>query len=281
MTGRAAGAVAATALLAALALSWAGTLDRLAGERTQAAFERALVTFALARTLNGVISVAQGTELAFQPAGVGVVITAGEILDPLNDLVEQFSWFVLVAASSLGVQIVLGELFATLPANLAVTAIGLAAAALLVLRPPGDRLRTAAARIAVGLLFVRFAVVLAALVTTWIGEHALAARESASIDYLKSTSRDLEADADRAAPAAPEDAGTIERIEQFLDESRAALGESLDVRARLQRLEARAETAIAHVVDLIVVYLLETVLLPLGVLALAWAGLRRLLPGGA
>ena len=81
--------------------------------------ERALVTFALTRTLNGVISVAQGTQLAFQPAGVGVVISAGEILDPLNDLVEQFSWLTLLAATSLGVQIMLAEMFATTAVNAA------------------------------------------------------------------------------------------------------------------------------------------------------------------
>ncbi len=96
-----------------LALSWWGALDEAASLRTHAALQRALVTFALTRTLNGVISVAQGTELAFEPAGVGVVISAGEILDPLNDLVEQFSWLTLLAATSLGIQIMLGEMFAT------------------------------------------------------------------------------------------------------------------------------------------------------------------------
>ncbi len=85
--------------------------------------KRALVTFALTRTLNGVISVAQGTQLAFEPAGVGVVISAGEILDPLNDLVEQFSWLTLLAATSLGVQIMLGEMFATTAVNVALSVV--------------------------------------------------------------------------------------------------------------------------------------------------------------
>lgn len=50
--------------------------------------KRALVTFALTRTLNGVISVAQGTQLAFQPAGVGVVVYVIETLIlPLGFLV--------------------------------------------------------------------------------------------------------------------------------------------------------------------------------------------------
>ena len=44
-----------------------------------------------------------------QPVGVGVTLTIGEVLDPLNDLVERFAWLALVASVSLGLQMTLGE----------------------------------------------------------------------------------------------------------------------------------------------------------------------------
>jgi hypothetical protein len=50
-----------------------------------------LTVYAIARGLNAVISAAQGTELSIEPMGVGLTLTPGEILDPLNDLIEQFS----------------------------------------------------------------------------------------------------------------------------------------------------------------------------------------------
>ena len=62
-------------------------MDQRAAADYETLFQRALVTFALARTINGVISVVQGTEVALQPAGVGVTLTPGEIRDPVNDLV--------------------------------------------------------------------------------------------------------------------------------------------------------------------------------------------------
>lgn len=77
-------------LLAAL-MAVTPFLDQRAGENYESLFQRALVTFALARTLNGVISAVQGTEVAIQPAGVGVTLTPGQMLDPVNDLVERFS----------------------------------------------------------------------------------------------------------------------------------------------------------------------------------------------
>lgn len=63
-----------------------------------------LSVYALARGLNGVISVAQGTEVSIEPMGVGVTLAPGQILDPLNDLIEQFSTILLTASASLGIQ---------------------------------------------------------------------------------------------------------------------------------------------------------------------------------
>lgn len=68
------------------------------------ALTRALSAFAVAKTLNGLISLIQGTELSITPVGIGVTFSIGQILDPLNDLVEQFSWVMLVASVSLGIQ---------------------------------------------------------------------------------------------------------------------------------------------------------------------------------
>ncbi len=63
-----------------------------------------LSVFAIARGLNAILSVAQGTELSIEPMGVGLTLTPGQILDPLNDLIEQFSNVLLIASASLGIQ---------------------------------------------------------------------------------------------------------------------------------------------------------------------------------
>ena len=78
--------------------------DARAIERVRHAIFGGAFAFAMARGLNGVISVAQGTSVAIQPAGVGVMLAPGELLDPVNDLVEQFSTVMLFASASLGLQ---------------------------------------------------------------------------------------------------------------------------------------------------------------------------------
>lgn len=87
-----------------VACAWLSPLDFLATEQADAGLKRALVSFATARTLNAVISVAQGTQFAVEPAGVGVNFAPGQLLDPVNDLVEQFSHLMLVASVSFGIQ---------------------------------------------------------------------------------------------------------------------------------------------------------------------------------
>jgi len=73
---------------------YSGWLDEPAKEYTEQGLKRVLITYAVARGLNGLISVAQGTEISVEPVGVGMTFTPGQILDPVNDLIEQFSWLV-------------------------------------------------------------------------------------------------------------------------------------------------------------------------------------------
>ena len=90
-----------TLLIGGVALAMSGKGEMLAENYVGQAFKRALVTFALVRGINAVVSVVQGTEVAIEPAGVGVTLTPGEVLDPLNDLIERFSWIMLLATTSL------------------------------------------------------------------------------------------------------------------------------------------------------------------------------------
>ena len=87
--------------------SWFAFLDRPAEQFVNAGLKRAFASYATARLLNAVISVAQGTEVALEPMGVGVNFAPGQLLDPINDLVEQFSDLMLVATVAFGIQKIL------------------------------------------------------------------------------------------------------------------------------------------------------------------------------
>ena len=81
-------------LLAVQIVGW----DRPATvEYADATFKRALVAFGVARGINAAISVLQESEVRVG-VGVGASVKPGQALDPVNDLVERFSWVMLVTS---------------------------------------------------------------------------------------------------------------------------------------------------------------------------------------
>lgn len=90
--------------LVLMALSFLVDIDSKGEKIVDDSLENAIKVFAVAKGLNAAISLAQGTEIT--PAGQ-ITITIGEVLDPINDMVEQFSWIMLASITSLGIQKIL------------------------------------------------------------------------------------------------------------------------------------------------------------------------------
>lgn len=84
-------------------ISLFATVDESAMIIYRESFDRAVYSFALAKGLNAIISVVQSSEI-----NVGVIVGAtvgiGQMLDPINDLVERFSWIMLASSISIGIQ---------------------------------------------------------------------------------------------------------------------------------------------------------------------------------
>ncbi len=259
-------------VIALVALSWSGLLERSAEGRLDAVLQRALVTFAVARGLNGVISVAQGTEIALQPVGIGLTITAGEILDPLNDLVERFSWLAMVASASLGTQMLLTEIASEPLVNWAVSAV--AGVFLLLLWWPGrSRAAAWAVRGLALMLLMRFLFTVVSLSVGWVDAWVLEARQQTALQELTQARDDLEALQDDTPPPLTTDSSLKERFEAFLDESR----QLLDLEAQLDALQARTESAIDQLLQLIVLFVVQTLLVPIGAFWLALGAFRGFL----
>ncbi len=90
-----------------LVLNLTDISDKAGDRYFDESLKNATATYVVARGLNGVISVIQDVDIAATPAGVGILISPGESLDPLNDLIEKFSTIMLLATASLGIQKIL------------------------------------------------------------------------------------------------------------------------------------------------------------------------------
>ena len=247
-------------VLIAAAVALSGVVDNASETYAKKAFKRALVTFAVARTLNGVISVAQGTEVALEPGGVGVILSVGQVLDPINDLVERFSAVMLVAASSLALQNILLKMTAWWGVTAAlIMAAGFAIATVWWPRLADSKYAAAASRIFLVMLFVRFAVPLLIIGTNLVSDTFLATEQAAATAVLEATRTEIEElSEDAEAPSDP-DQSIMDRLSSVIDDAL----ESMAVADRLARLKEIASNASEHIINLIVIFVLQTIILPL------------------
>ena len=259
-------------ILAALAvvLAMTGFVDQHSDAYADRAFKRALVTFAVARTLNGVISVAQGTEVAVEPGGVGVNFGVGQILDPVNDLVERFSAVMLVATTSLGLQNILLEMTGWWGVTLALALAALLTIALLWWPGAPERWANFAVRALLVTLFVRFSVGVLIIGSNLVFDTFLAQEQAAAVQALEATSNEIEELNEESGTPAPAEETLLERFGSMLDQSL----ESLQVSDRLKRFKDSVSNATEHIINLIVIFLLQTVLLPLVFVWLLVEGLK-------
>jgi len=250
-----------TALGIVVALTaYLGWLDDIGERYTQQGLKRALITYGVARGLNGVISVAQGTELAFEPVGVGLTFTPGQILDPVNDLIERFSWVVLASGSSLGVQSVLIQV-TSWSWFTSIIMLFLIFSILSLWRHQlfSQAFKNFIFKVTVVLIIVRFfipiiAIMNEALYLTFLEPQYIEAKQS-----LQQTADDIEKINDRQQPVIDEDASIIDKVTNVYNSASNAL----DIKGRLDSLKLTVAEVSESALNMIVVFVLQTLIFPL------------------
>ena len=237
--------------------SWLAPLDAPAMQQVDAGLKRALVSFATARVLNAAISVAQGTEALVQPLGFGLTLAPGQMLDPVNDLVEQFSNLMLAASVVFGIQKVLIGMGGYWPVSLALTVAALGWSWLYFRRQPAPAWLS---RTLVILLMLRFAIPVVTIGTDLLWQKFLAADYQASQQLMDTASGQVDK-LNPSVPVAPEAQGLMDQMKRWLSKT-------ADVKKNFEDLKQAAEQATEHIIKLIVIFLLQTLVLPL---LLLWA----------
>ena len=233
--------------------AWFQPLEATAERQVDAGLKRALVSFATARTLNAVISAAQGTELSIEPGGVGVKFAPGQILRPMNELVGQFAELMLAASVAFGIMKVLMIIGSNWVVSLllSVAAVGWIWYRWRDRSPP-----VLLARVLFVLLLVRFAVPLVIVGSDALFENFMAQDYIASQGAIDGNSNQLNV---LGAPMGEVSAkcGIFE-----LRRCWEMLSQNVDISARLANLKTIAGQTVEHVVKLIVVFLLQTLVVP-------------------
>lgn len=246
------------------------TLDISSKQYIDKAFNRALITFGIAKTLNGVISVAQGTEVAIQPAGIGINLTPGQILDPVNDLVERFSWIMLASTTSLGIQ----KVFLTMSVWPAfnytlISFILLGLIFLFIKTKKYAQIRILILRLSLLLIIIRFTVPITGLANESIYHVFLENEYIESTQALETTALQIDQINEDVQSQQPDikKKSVWESAKAFY----SSTTEMLDMSKRIDKYKQAATKTTQHIVNLIVVFLFQTLIIPLGFIFIIYA----------
>jgi len=236
-----------TVVLVLMSISWLNFLDDYGDRYTTNALKQSAASYAVARGINAVVSVLQSTEVSVGFAS----ISPGEALDPLNDLVERFSWIAMMAMASLGLQKLLLLIASSILFKVLITITG--AMLIYALLRRDSRAQHAMIRLFVVALFLRFAVGSVVLANDIVEYVFLEESRTQATEQLENTRVSL-SDISLGMQQGKEEKGILEGIK---DNITSLMGN------REEEIKKNTEEASTSIVDLIVVYIAQALLFPI------------------
>lgn len=235
-----------------LATLWFSPFDQISKKIVDDSLNEAVIVFGVAKALNAAISIAQGTEITAIP---GLIIAIGEALDPLNDLVEQFSWIMLASITSLGIQkilsnIIVGDIYSIiLVCSLLIFNIWLYRRF-----KQDEKARSLYMRFVTILIFLRIAIPLMSVANIYIYEHYVKQDYNIEKTQMAVTQASNEINAINSA--------TTTLKKGFWD-SIAEKFDSAYYKQKLYQYESIAENASENILNLMVAFIFKTIVFPL------------------
>ncbi len=237
-------------------------VDEKAMQILDASYERAMVAFGLAKALNAVISLIQGTQLSLTPVGIGLNFSVGEVLDPFNDIVERFSWVMLFSSISLGIEklllILSSKLF--LQAALGVSAfvtLGL----LWIKQIKNSFFFEYSFKIFVLLVLLRFSAIIFVYSSQLMYDSLLQNEYQQATEVISTTKEQLEdiENKNKAILESKKEQGFLDS----LDSKYSNIVSSLNISKQLDSLQKSIDEATHNIITLITVFIFQTVVMPL------------------
>lgn len=198
-----------TSVLILVVMSWVGALDKLSEDYVNESLTKATFAFGTARAINGAVSIAQSTTISVG-VGAAAAVAPGEILDPVNDLVEDYSSVMKLAIISLVIQKTLLAVISESLFKVLLTLSGLALIACLFLKFSAPV--NLAFKIFVSLVVLRFALVVVVMLNGLVNQAFIDEKRDEVVRKLEILPGEIEHGlADSGRGSMQNDLGQIQR----------------------------------------------------------------------
>jgi hypothetical protein len=255
------------------------TIDKSGEKYINDTLNKAIYTYGIARVANGIISVIQSTEVNAAPAGLGMTVGVGEGLDPVNDIIERFSVVMLISTSSLGIQKVLMEIGTWLGFKV------LLSLSLLILLtgtwiPEIKQLDLMRMGLNIGILaiVIRCCIPSIGAIGNLVDDLFLSHQYESSTQSLTRLNDDIRntklISGDKVRPEA-ENSGYLEKLKSITNSD----GIVSAINEKLATIKDKLADFIPLLIDLIAIFIIQTILLPIFVIWMLKKILEIIVPG--
>jgi len=228
-------------------------IDTTAKTLVDDSFSQAIIVFGSAKALNAVISLAQGTELSLP----FFVVAIGEVLDPVNDLVEQFSLVMLASMTSLGIQKIFLNFVTNEIYNYLLLVLVIVLNIWLYKRfRNDDKLRDIFFKVVFVLLFLRFAIPMISYVNDISYNYFV--KEEYNIERLNEIIVKVKEDVSRVNQEtlqAKKEVSIFDKIVEKFDSEYYS--------KKVQEYTDAVDNSSEYIIDLIIVFIFQTIFLPI------------------
>ena len=224
---------------------------------------RASLAYGVCRVVNASVSVIKESQVQVEPAGLGVSLAAGQVLDPLDDMTERASNILITAIVSLGIQKIAYELCVAFAPPVIGAAILILLGFTLVRGDRGAALRGIVLKTIILLAVARLCLPASSVINAYLHENYFSPQITIAKDALAMTSPELERLKDMTMPEADGVVETVKSGFSFVSEKTSDLG------AALKSMVNNMGNMISNLMKLsylyVAIFAVQVILLPLGV----------------
>jgi len=223
---------------------------------------KAGLAYGVCRVVNASVSVIKDSQIQVEPAGMGVSLAAGQVLDPLDDMTERASDILVTAIVSLGIQKIAYELCVAFVPVLAGLAIVIFLGVSFLKGNRAAAMRRIVIKSIILLAVTRFFLPASSIVNTYLNETYFSPQIIQAKDELTMISPEMERLKDMTMPEVDGVVGTVKNGFDFVERKTSDLGVAL--KAMITNMGSMISNLLKLSYLYVALFIVQVILLPLG-----------------
>ena len=236
-------------------------IDKSTDEYFTESVSKAGVAYGVCRIINASVSVIKESQIQVEPAGLGVTLAAGQVLDPLDDMTERASGILVTAIVSLGIQKVVYELSKDYAPPVIGILLILFVAVSYIKGSRTDRFRRLFLRFAILFAVLRLCLPASSIINSFLQENYFSPRILEASEKLTITSPELDRLKEMTMPEAEGVVDTVQSGFKFVKEKTSDLGEALKV--MINNMGSMVSNLIKLSYLYVAIFVVQVILLPM------------------